>query len=293
MPNSNSIKFNEYRRLGDMLRVTFAFARKELKPLFKSMLVLAMPLLILLGIVLGIFHAENMSLVQNAGTLGPESWGMEFVQNMIIQYGLIIVIYYLSSTVISAIVLGYIVEYINNGPQVPFENVLAQVKIFLPRLLAVNLVYYLIVGIASMFLLVPGIYFAISMALCPIIIVMEDTGIAGSLKRSMYFVRGYWWRTLGYFIVIGLIFYIISLAFSMPAGILSGLQTFGIITATPDSPAMLMLTIFVNIFSTISYLFSSLVIIFMTFYFYSQYELKEAGNLMKNIDDMAGNQQLN
>jgi hypothetical protein len=289
MPNPNSLKFNEYRRLGEILNVTFTFARTELKPLFKSMLILAMPLLILLGIVLGIFQAENLPLFQDAGSLGIETMSIENIQNMIIQYGLIMVIYYLSSTVISVIVLGYIVEYINNGPQVPFENVLAQVKVFLPRVLAVNLVYYIIVVIGSILFFVPGIYFAISLALCPIVIVMEDTGIGGSIKRSMYFVRGYWWRTLGYFIVIGLIYLLISIVFSIPSSILSGMQAFGFISAAPDSPGMLMLAILVNIISTVSYLFSALVVIFMTFYYYSQYELKEAGNLMRNIDDMAGN----
>jgi hypothetical protein len=47
-----------------------------------------------------------------------------------------------------------------------------------------------------------------------------------------------------------------------------------------------MLSIVLNIISTLSYLFSSLVIIFLAFYYHSQYELKEAGNLMKGIDEL-------
>ncbi|MBX3042188.1 MAG: hypothetical protein KIT33_14160 [Candidatus Kapabacteria bacterium] len=287
MLNSLQIKFNEYRKFSDLMNVTFTFTRHELKPLFKSLLLMALPLLVLLGIVLGIFHAENMSLVQSDNLGNLENFGIEFLQNMIIQYGLIIIIYYLSITVIGAIVLGYIVEYINNGPQVPFENVLAQVKIYLPRLLALNLVYYLIVGFASIFLFVPGIYLGIAMAISPVVLVFEDTGIGGSLKRSMYLVKGYWWRTLGYLIVIGIVYTLISAVFGLPAGMLSLLQTLGVVTAAPDSPAILMITIIANIISTISYLFSGLVVIFMAFYYYSQFELKEAGNLMKNIENMA------
>lgn len=285
MLNSNPIKFNEYRSLRDLINVTFAFTRQELSPLFKSLMILAMPLLVLLGIVLGIFHAENMSFVQDQ-SINPDSFGLEFVQNMIIQYGLIIIIYYLSMSVISSIILGYIVEYINNGEKVPFDNVLAQVKAYLPKILALNLVYYLIIGVASIFFLVPGIFLSVALVLSPIILVIEDTGISTSLKRSMYFVKGYWWRTLGYLIVIGLIYMLISTVFGLPAGILSIMQTLGFISAAPDSPAILLLTIFVNIISTIAYLFSGFLIIFSTFYYFSQYELKESGNLISSIDEI-------
>ncbi len=199
---------------------------------------------------------------------------------------MIFIIYYLAISVISAIVLGYIVEYINNGPQVPFENILAQVKAFLPRLLALNFVYFILVGIGFIFFIIPGMYLYIAMALSSVVLVFEDTGLGTSLQRSMYFVKGYWWRTLGYIIVIGLIYALISTVFSMPAGILTILQTTGLITAAPDSPLMLMLSIVLNIISTLAYLFSSLVIIFLALYYHSQYELKEAGNLMKGIDEL-------
>ena len=285
MVNSYTVKFNEYRKLRDLLNATFAFTRQELKPLFKSMLILAMPLLILLGIVLGIFQTENMSMITDSAQ-NPDSVGLDYFQNLMIQYGLIFIIYYLAISVISAIVLGYIVEYINNGPQVPFENILAQVKAFLPRLLALNLVYFLIVGIGFIFFIIPGMYLYIAMALSSVVLVFEDTGLGTSLQRSMYFVKGYWWRTLGYIIVIGLIYALISTVFSMPAGILTILQSTGLITAAPDSPLMLMLSIVLNIISTLAYLFSSLVIIFLAFYYHSQYELKEAGNLMKGIDEL-------
>ena len=285
MVNSYTVKFNEYRKLRDLLNATFAFTRQEIKPLFKSMLILAMPLLILLGIVLGIFQTENMSMITDSAQ-NPDSVGLDYFQNLMIQYGLIFIIYYLAISVISAIVLGYIVEYINNGPQVPFENILAQVKAFLPRLLALNFVYFILVGIGFIFFIIPGMYLYIAMALSSVVLVFEDTGLGTSLQRSMYFVKGYWWRTLGYIIVIGLIYALISTVFSMPAGILTILQSTGLITAAPDSPLMLMLSIVLNIISTLAYLFSSLVIIFLAFYYHSQYELKEAGNLMKGIDEL-------
>lgn len=285
MVNSNQIKFNEYRRLRDLLNITLNFMRQEFKPLFKSMLILAMPLLILLGIVLGIFHAENMTFVQDV-EVNPEVFGLEYIQNLIIQYGLIIIIYYLSNTVISAIVLGYIVEYINNGPQVPFENVLAQVKTHIARLLALNLVYYLLISFGFMFFIVPGFYLYIALSLSPVILVLEDTNISTSLKRSMYFIKGYWWRSFGYLFVISLIYAVISGVFSFPGTLLSLLQSFGVITAQADGPMMLMISIITNIISTLAYLFSSLLIIFLSFYYYSQYELKEAGNLVKSVEDL-------
>jgi hypothetical protein len=263
------------------------FSRQEMAPLFKAFLILAMPLLILMGIILGIFQTENLSFTMGGGDITNPN-NLEYFQNMIIQYGLIIIIYYLSASVISSITLGYIVEYINNGPKVPFENVLSQVKIFLSRILALNLVYYLIIMIASLFFLIPGIFLAISLILSPVVLVLEDTGIGESMKRSIYFTKGYWWRTLGYMLVIGIVYTIISMVFSIPGMILGIFFAIGPGEASPDSPLMLMLTIISSIISTFSYLFSALLIIFSAFYYHSQYELKEAGNLMKSIDEVTG-----
>jgi hypothetical protein len=267
-----------------LLNATFAFTKQEFKPIFKAMLILVLPLLVLLGIISGIFQAEFLSMKVAPEDFG--SGGMEYIQTIIIQYGLMMLVYYLATSVISAVVLGYIIEYINNGPQVPFENIVAQVKTYLPRLMWLNIVYIVIITIAMFFFLIPGIYLYIALAISPVILVFEDATIGTSFKRSMYFLKGFWWRTVGYVIIIGLIYSLISSVFSIPTFILTVLQTTGIIPGSPDSPTMLMLSILANIISTFSYLFLSFVIIFLSLYYFSQYEIKEAGNIIKSVDEL-------
>jgi hypothetical protein len=76
------------------------------------------------------------------------------------------------------------------------------------------LLFYLLLILAFLALLVPGIYFAICWSLmAPVIIVEHRFGIV-ALRRSRQLVTGVWWRTFGIFLLAGLIA-------GTPAGILN------------------------------------------------------------------------
>lgn len=68
-------------------------------------------------------------------------------------------------------------------------------------------------------LIIPGIIFAIYWIFAVYIYFMENKGILASLKESRRLVRGKWWRTLGFLILIGIIFWLINFVFSIPINI--------------------------------------------------------------------------
>jgi hypothetical protein len=75
------------------------------------------------------------------------------------------------------------------------------------------LLFYLLLAVAFVALIIPGIYFANCWSLAvPVMIVEHRFGIA-ALRRSRHLVTGAWWRTLGIFMVAGLIA-------EVPAGVL-------------------------------------------------------------------------
>lgn len=79
------------------------------------------------------------------------------------------------------------------------------------------------VALVVMFLVFPvAIYFSVCWALAYQVLLVEDTGIRRALSRSRALVRGRWWRTLGILTLIGLFTGAISLAFSLPGIILTG-----------------------------------------------------------------------
>ena len=58
---------------------------------------------------------------------------------------------------------------------------------------------------ASMLLVLPGIYFAVCWALVGPIFVIEGLRGRAAMRRSRSLMKGYWWRTAGVYVLIGLI----------------------------------------------------------------------------------------
>lgn len=54
-------------------------------------------------------------------------------------------------------------------------------------------------------LLGPGIWVAVSVSMTTSAIVIEDVGVLGSIRRSMLLVRGRWWATAGFLLLVGLL----------------------------------------------------------------------------------------
>lgn len=60
------------------------------------------------------------------------------------------------------------------------------------------------VSVGLVLLVVPGIWLAISLAPVTHVVALENRGVFGSMTRSIRLVRGRWWATLGYVLLVGL-----------------------------------------------------------------------------------------
>lgn len=83
----------------------------------------------------------------------------------------------------------------------------------------------LLTGLATLggfiLLIVPGIIFAIWYSLSSYIAISEDVTASQALKQSRFYVKGFWWATLGRFIFIGIVYLIISFIIGFVGGIIS------------------------------------------------------------------------
>jgi len=68
-------------------------------------------------------------------------------------------------------------------------------------------------------LIIPGIIFVIYWILSSYILLNEGVGPWESMKRSMRMIKGRWWNTLGYLILLVIVLILISIAFSLPESI--------------------------------------------------------------------------
>jgi hypothetical protein len=61
------------------------------------------------------------------------------------------------------------------------------------------------IAVGLLLLVIPGVWLAVSVAMVPHVVALEDRGVFGSLRRSVQLVRGRWWPTFGYLLLVGLV----------------------------------------------------------------------------------------
>lgn len=72
----------------------------------------------------------------------------------------------------------------------------------IPLLLA-GLLAVVGVTIGLFLLVIPGIWLAVMLTMTPQVMALEDLGIIESLRRSFDLVRGHWWLTVGFLVLVG------------------------------------------------------------------------------------------
>lgn len=106
-------------------------------------------------------------------------------------------------------------------------------KSFFWAYLVVSVATSILIFLAFLLLIVPGIILAVFWAFVTILVVLEDKKSVGeAIKRSKELVKGYWWPVFGRFLFIGLIAFLISMVLSIPLSFFdeSGKQVFSAVT---------------------------------------------------------------
>jgi hypothetical protein len=92
---------------------------------------------------------------------------------------------------------------------------------FLP-LLVLTILYMIIVAVATIFLVIPGIWLYVLFSLAAPALVLEQGHIGASLGRSRLLVRGSWWRVFGILLLTMITTAIISAIIEIPFNLQAG-----------------------------------------------------------------------
>ncbi|MFV0592413.1 MAG: hypothetical protein ACK5M7_13585 [Draconibacterium sp.] len=275
-------EFRKVRDFGMVMNDSFDFVRQEFKRLGKTFLIYILPFFILSGILL---VYSQINLLDSVQDMTPdESFGKFTVLRAIPSY----IIQLLNYTVLTAVVYGYMDLYQEKkGDFTPEELWPGILKIAL-KLFWVYLVTFVGIVIATLFLVVPGIYLGIVFTLIPPVLIFEKIGFGTAVKRSFDIIKDNWWKTFGIIIIAGLIVYIFSIMVSLPLIITTAVKAFHAASAneTPQifSTGYLVMSTVISIFQTISY---SLILIFVAIQYFTLVETKERPTLQAKIDKLA------
>lgn len=97
------------------------------------------------------------------------------------------------------------------------------------RLLAFMIVYIVFLLGLTILLIIPGFIFLVFWIFGYFVFIDEGNGIIKALKRSYHIVRGRWWKTLGYMVLIDLILILIMIIFMIPSFVTQGIMSVGIV----------------------------------------------------------------
>lgn len=249
------IKLREERDFGQKINATFLFLQQNFKPLFKTLLYYAGPLILLTGIFMGIYQSNLFHFDAGDRPEGENALRFLFSSVFNVNYVLALLLAVFSRLIVVGGTFAYMAEYLDNpGGEITPSMVWSRLSHCFTRLLLSSVAYLLLllfiagaIGLVSSFLLfggvpldmetvlprvflvpvagllvfVPVVYVAVKLCLFPAPLFIEDKGVTASFGRSWKLVKGKWWSTFGLVIIVSIIVAIVGVAFQVPLLLIS------------------------------------------------------------------------
>ena len=275
MMNQAKIEFRKVRDFGGILNVTFDYIKRNFKVLFKSNLIIASPFILLAGVFFGIYQSSMFTFAYNQDLV---SIGFPFLLAMFFMV--------ISYIIISVVTYSHLLIYKESDTSIfEIEDVWKRVKkIFFP-ILFTGIGYSLIVGFGFLFLIVPGIYLAITLSLIFIIRLEEELGFFDAISRCIKLIKDNWWFTFGLIIVVGIIQGFLMYALYIPTYIMIFVTAFTGVDSE-SSGLNRILYVVTSIISSLGVILYSISTVAIAFHYYNLVERKEAPGLLEQIDQI-------
>lgn len=142
-------------------------------------------------------------------------WASDTLRQTAASLGVTLVITVLTRTFLSGFMTVVVGKAVLGRP-VGLREALTELRPRLLPLLGLTIVYTIIVAIASIFFVIPGIWLYVLFSLAAPALVLEQGRIGESMRRSRLLVQGAWWRVFGILLLTGIAAAIISLIIQIP-----------------------------------------------------------------------------
>ena len=297
MEPHQKINFYQIRDLGDKINVTFQFLRQNFSPLFKCLLYIAGPVILITAIFAGIYQMTLLSGLgnSNTGLEGPTSIGEGFpfdgYMEILSQGSITTLLSLLATSVVITVVYQYLVLYMQTdtltAPTV--SEVWEGTKRDVWKVILGVIVLSLLIPIGFLFFIIPGFILLAALSFIFIIQIKEKISFGDAFSRCFSLVSGNYLSTLGLILVVVILQSIISLILVFPFTLVAGAGIFfsssDEIIAQQSSIFYQLLTIVGQILgSFISQLLYSILLVAIAFQYANLVEKKESTGLMESVN---------
>ena len=268
----------EARDTRENLEVMRSFVARHFRELSLCLLYITGPFVILGGIALGSIHIFDFALAKSHGMLATK-YAVLMLSSL--------VLYLFSTLTISSFVALY--EESGEQEKITPDKVWKRIRQELPRMIPATLLISLLLVVAFIAFVLPGMYLSIPLQFTFFILVREHISFSAALKKGLDLIRGEWWTSFFYLLVLYLVGYVISFFFQAPHVIIQVWQAFTLAGGSAEESAYLsdrfsLLSVLSGILSMAgNVLMSSLIFLGLIFQYYSLTEKKEGAGLLTEI----------
>ncbi len=285
--NNKYIEFKKKRELGDILSDTFAFLRQEGKSLF-SVLIKTCGIPFVLLLLASAYYTYASSNLFDTVSIGN---GQMFNSGaMIISLLLMLAALLAFYGLLFGSVLHYLKAYIDNKGTVDYSNVVQGVKKDFGSILGLGALSGIIIFFGFMLCILPGIYLYVPMSLVFSILVFRNVSVSDAISESFQLVKNEWWITFATLFVLGVIIWVISMVFSIPALMYTFSKTFTAASeGTYADPSAMIDWVFIalnTISSAAQYVLYVITAIATAFIYFNLNERKYATGALEQIDSL-------
>jgi len=288
-----TIELAKKRDFGEIISDTFLFVRENFGPLLKCFFIFC-GFFIVGTIVFGwLFEThvlnETANISANPDSFNtPSSVSGAFSQILGVPFILFIGCLLLGHLSLLLTVTSYMAVYKVKGniPPEPVE-VWGYYKYYFFRILGMAILITVLLIMAFICCIIPGIWLYPILSLIFPIIIVENVGLNEAFGKSFRIISDNWWQTFGAFFVIGIIVSILSAVIKLPFGAINIADTLlhrGNFTRKPQGAIISSLII-----DVLCQVFYILPFITTTICYFSLTEEKDDTGLMERINQLGNN----
>ncbi len=297
-----TLNLRKKRTVSEMVSEVFNYLKIHIWNLFKVLLVIVGPFYIVGSIFIGQFYGNFFTLAISAVQPSGGDFMMLIPSSILILIGillyqLVIVSYMNLSLTYSKkeITIAMIFTHVKRKFWTMFgSNMLLMIGLIVTSII-VGILFSLITPFLAIFVIYLGlIYLMIALSLYTFPIGVENASAIGAFKRSFELIKGNWWRSFGYYILLYFIQAFIGALFMIPIYIILFYQLFsqsmGNPGTTPDMSFLgTAMTILMPVLMFIGLFISSFYAVGFGINYFSLVEMKEEIGLAQEIEALNDN----
>ncbi len=288
--NNKYIEFKKKRELGDILTDTFAFLRQEGKSLFSILMKTCGIPFVLLLLASAYYTYSSSNLFDPVSISNGEMFNSGGILiSLFLMLAALLAFYGL----LFGSVLHYIKAYTDNKGTIDYNIVIQGVRKDFGSILGLGALSGIIIFFGFILCFLPGIYLYVPMSLVFAILVFREVSVTDAISESFQLIKNEWWITFATLFVLGIIIWIISMIFSIPALIYTFTKTFTAASeGTYANPAAMIDWVFIGlntISSAAQYSLYVITAIASAFIYFNLNERKYATGALEQIDSLGNN----